>query len=148
MLQSKASAKLNVVVQLNDGTRRKGITDAFNPKKSTLLIKEIDVGGNVVEIHDVDMHNVHAIFFVRDLAIMRTSRHTNRDAPVSPPAAAKNGKRVRVTFVWGEVMDGVSPDVDKKTPWFFLFPMGPLNRAYNIHQVYISRKAAARIEPV
>ena len=148
MLQSKTSTKQNVVVQLNDGTRRKGVTDAFNPKKTTLLIKEVDVGGNVVEIHDVDMHSVHAIFFVHDLAIMRTSRHTNRDAPVSPPDVGKNGKRVRVTFVWGEVMDGVSPDVGAKPPWFFLYPMGPLNRAYNIHQVYISRKAAARIESV
>jgi hypothetical protein len=146
MRRTKTSTKANLVVRLADGTRRKGVTNAFDPSKSTLHLKEIDIGGNLVEIHDIDMQNVQAAFFVRDLAILRTSRQTNRDAPVSPPQPNSDGRMLRVTFSWGEMMDGMAYDYDPSQPFFYLHPMGPLNRAYNIEKVYITRKATARVE--
>lgn len=146
MLRSKTrTTQQNVVVYLNDGTRRKGIVDQFNPNQTTMLIKEIEISGNVVEIHDIDMRNVHAIFFVRDLALMRTSRHTSREI-TETPGATKPGKRIRVVLVWGEVLDGVSPNYDENARWFYLFPDGMLNRAYNIKSIYITRKATTRVE--
>ena len=50
---------------------------------------------------------------------MRTSRHTYRDAPVTPPRLA-DGQRLRVTFTWGEVMDGMSYDYDPRAVGFYL----------------------------
>jgi hypothetical protein len=146
MRRAKSTAKLNLVVRLSDGTRRKGVTNAFEPAKATLHLKEIDVGGNLVEIHDLDMQSVQAAFFVRDLAILRTSRQTNRDSPVTPPGLNPDGKMLRVTFSWGEMMDGMSYDYEPRENHFFLYPMGPLNRAYNIEKVYVTRKATARVE--
>lgn len=146
MRRTKATAKHHLVVRLSDGTRRKGVTNAFDPVKSTLHLKEIDIGGNLVEIHDIDMQSVQAVFFVRDLAILRTSRQTNRDASGAPPSLNPDGKMLRVTFSWGEMMDGMSYDYDPNKQSFFLHPMGPLNRAYNIERVYITRKATARVE--
>lgn len=146
MRRTKSVAKYNLVVRLADGTRRKGIANSFDPDKSILVLKEIDVGGNLVDIHDIDMQNVQAVFFVRDLAILRTSRQTNRDAPVTPPSLDPDGKMLRVTFTWGEMMDGMSYDYEPNQAMFYLHPMGPLNRAYNIEKVYITRKATARVE--
>lgn len=146
MLRSRTkTTQQNAVVYMNDGTRRKGIVDGFNPNQTTMLVKEIEVSGNVVEIHDIDLRNVHAIFFVRDLALMRTSRHTSREAATRPPATP-SGKRIRVVMVWGEVLDGVSPNYDENARWFYLFPDGMLNRAYNIKSIYITRKATTRVE--
>lgn len=144
--KTKAKTKHNVVVHLNDGSRRKGVADTFDPSRASFLLKEVDVAGNMVAVHDIDLQNVHAAFFVRDLALMRTSRHTYRDAPVTPPRLAPNGKRLRVTFTWGEVMDGMAYDYEPQAMGFYLYPMGPLNRAYNIEKVFVSRKATARVE--
>ncbi len=144
--KTRSKAKHNVVVHLNDGSRRKGVADAFDPSRASFLLKEVDVAGNMVAVHDIDLQNVQAAFFVRDLALMRTSRHTYRDAPVTPPRLAADGKRLRVTFTWGEVMDGMSYDYEPRVMGFFLYPLGPLNRAYNIEKVYIARKATARVE--
>lgn len=146
MPRPKATARYSLVVRMSDGTRRKGVTSTFNPEKATLHLKEIDVGGNVVTIHDLDMQSVHAVFFVRDLALLRTSRHTSRDAPFTPPRLKADGKVLRVTFLWGEIMDGMTYDYSAASKGFYLFPMGPLNRAYNIERVYVTRKATARVE--
>ena len=141
----RSKTKHNVVVHLSDGTRRKGVADAFDPARASFLLKEVDLAGNMVAVHDIDLQNVHAAFFVRDLALMRSSRHTYRDAPVTPPRLAF-GKRIRVTFTWGEVMDGMSYDYDPRAVGFYLYPLGPLNRAYNIEKVFVARKATARVE--
>lgn len=145
MLRSK-TAKLNVVVHLNDGTRRKGTADGFDPRRSTFVVKEIDVGGNVVAIHDLDMYNVHAVFFVRDLAIMRTSRSPAREGEARIHEPRPGARLARVTFVWGEVLDGFTYDYDPRGRGFYIYPSGPLNRAHNIVRVFVSNKAAARVE--
>ena len=130
---------------LNNGTRCKGITGSFDPKNRTLLVKEIDVGGRLVAIHDLDMRTVHTVFFVHDLALMRTSRQESQSAQRVPPKLPQNGTMLRVTFLSGEVIEGMSDDYQPRAKTFFLFPTGPLNRAYNIKKVYISREATARV---
>ncbi len=62
---------------LSNGTRCKGTTDSFDPKNRTLLVKEIDVEGRLIAVHDLDMQSVHVVFFVHDLALTRTSRLTS-----------------------------------------------------------------------
>jgi len=132
-------------VLLNNGTRCKGTTDSFDPKNRTLLVKEIDVEGRLIAVHDLDMQSVHVVFFVHDLALMRTSRLTSESAPSVPPKLPQHGKMLRVMLLSGEVIDGMSYDYEPRAKDFFLFPNGPLNRAYNIEKAYISREAAARV---
>jgi hypothetical protein len=43
-------------------------------------------------------------------------------------------------------MDGMSYDYDARSMGFYLYPLGPLNRAYNIEKVFVARKATARVE--
>lgn len=146
-MQNARTDKLNVVVYLNDGTRRKGVTEAFDPRKSILLVQEIDVAGHVVAIHDVDMPSVRAVFFVRDLALMRTSRLSARDGDPQPVHEPRPGARlVRVSLVWGELVDGYTYDYDPKGRGFNLYPAGPLSRAHNILRIWVSNKAATRVE--
>ncbi|MGH7543637.1 MAG: hypothetical protein ACREK7_06810, partial [Gemmatimonadota bacterium] len=54
----KSKIKHNVVVHLNDGSRRKGVADAFDPSRASFLLKEVDVAGNMVAVHDIDLQNV------------------------------------------------------------------------------------------
>ena len=148
IIRSKTTTNEKVVVLLNNGTRCKGTIDSFDPKNRTLLVKETGIGGSVVAIRDLDMRAVHTIFFVHDLALMRTRRLTSQTAQRVPPKLPQNGRMLRVTFLSGEVIDGMSYDYEPSAEDFFLSPNGPLNRAYNIERVYISRQATARVEVV
>ena len=53
---------------------------------------------------------------------------------------------VRVRFVWGEVMDGVVYDYEPDARAYFLHPHGPLNRAYNVERVYVTREAMRELK--
>lgn len=136
-----------VVVLMNDGRRRKGLADRFDPERPFLLLRQVDTEGRTTGFVDVEMRDVRAAFFVHDLALSRTSRHTMHDAPVQPtlPDPAK-GTMVRARFAWGEVMDGVIYDFEPDAPWCFLHPHGPLNRAYNVEKVYVTRAAVREIK--
>ncbi|MGH7550234.1 MAG: DUF6982 domain-containing protein [Gemmatimonadota bacterium] len=138
---------LKVVVLMKDGRRRKGVADRFDPERPFLLLRQVDMAGRPTGFVDVEMKDVRAAFFVHDLALSRTSRHTMHDAPIQPglPEAAK-GTMVRARFEWGEVMDAVIYDYEPEAPWYFLYPHGPLNRAYNLERVYLTRGAIREIK--
>ena len=138
---------MNVVVLMKDGRRRKGVTDRFQPDRPFVLLRQVDVNGNPVGFVDVEMREIRAAFFVHDLAINRTSRHTMHDAPFQPPLPnPASGTMVRVRFVWGEIMDGVIYDYEPDAPSYFLHPHGPLNRAYNVERVYATREAIRELK--
>jgi hypothetical protein len=138
---------MNVVVLMKDGRRRKGITDRFHPERPFLLLRQVDMAGNPTGYVDVEMQDIRAAFFVHDLALNRTSRHTMHDAPFQPPLPdPAKGTMVRVRFVWGEVMDGVVYDYEPDARAYFLHPHGPLNRAYNVERVYVTREAMRELK--
>lgn len=138
---------IKLVVLMKDGRRRKGLADRFDPERPFLLLRQVDVKGETTGFVDLEMKDVRAAFFVHDLALSRTSRHTVHDAPFEPalPHPSK-GTMVRARFAWGEVMDGVIYDYQPDATWFFLHPHGPLNRAYNVDKVYLSRDAVREIK--
>ncbi|MGH7571497.1 MAG: DUF6982 domain-containing protein [Gemmatimonadota bacterium] len=138
---------LKVVVLMKDGRRRKGLADRFDPERPFLLLRQVDTSGDPTGFIDIEMKEVRAAFFVHDLALSRTSRHTMHDAPFQPaiPEAA-SGTMVRARFAWGEVMDGVIYDYEPDAPWCFLHPQGPLNRAYNLDKVFLTRGAVREIK--
>jgi hypothetical protein len=138
---------MNVVVLMKDGRRRKGVTERFQPEKPFLLLRQVDVAGKPTGYVDVEMQDIRAAFFVHDLAINRTSRHTMHDAPFQPPLPdPAKGTMVRLRFAWGEVMDGVIYDYDPDARSYFLHPHGPLNRAYNVERVYVTRDAIRELK--
>jgi small nuclear ribonucleoprotein (snRNP)-like protein len=136
-----------LVVLLEDGRRLKGTAEVFDPEKPFLLLRRIDVEGHILGFLDIEMKDVVAAFFVRDLALNRTSRQTandpQTDAEFPDPSGATT---IRLRFSWGEVLDGVVYDYDPAADWFFLFPVGMLNRASNNQRVFVTKKALAATE--
>lgn len=123
---------------MGDGRRFAGLASNFHPGGASLRLREVDRGGSMVEIHDLDMYEVHAIFFVRELGLMRSHR---RQDPETPPAP--NGPVVQIQFVWGETMQGVMDSPLHARAGFFL---KPILRTGNLVSVYVSRQAVVRIE--
>ncbi|MGH7564865.1 MAG: DUF6982 domain-containing protein [Gemmatimonadota bacterium] len=123
---------------MGNGTRYAGLVSNFHPGGATLRLKEIDRGGSMVEIHDLDMYEVHAIFFVRELGLMRSHRKGDPQHEVVP-----RGTVVRIQFEWGEVMEGVIDGPIGRRPGFFL---KPTIRTGNLVAIYVSRQAVARME--
>lgn len=134
------------MVVLSDGTRHKGMIDGFRPERTSLRLQEVDHGGSMIEIHDIDMFDVQAVFFVRSLSLFRTYRLDEQVAPAAAPPHEGRGTRLRVQFVWGEILDGVTYGSLKGRAGFFLYPSGSLGRASNIERVYVSRRAVTKIE--
>lgn len=134
------------MVVLSDGTRHKGMIDGFRPDRTSLRLQEVDHGGSMIEIHDIDMFDVQAVFFVRSLSLFRSYRLDEEVAPAAPSPHDASGTRLRVQFVWGEVLDGVTYGPVKGRTGFFLYPSGSLGRASNIERVYVSRRAVTKIE--
>ncbi|MGH7571361.1 MAG: DUF6982 domain-containing protein [Gemmatimonadota bacterium] len=130
--------RIPAIVRMGDGTRYAGLVSNFHPGGATLRLKEIDRGGSMVEIHDLDMYEVHAIFFVRELGLMRSHRKVE---PTS--VTVQQGSVVRIQFEWGEVMEGVIDGPIGRRPGFFL---KPTIRTGNLVAIYVSRQAVARIE--
>lgn len=123
---------------MGDGRRFAGLASNFHPGGASLRLREVDRGGSMVEIHDLDMYEVHAIFFVRELGLMRSHRCPDPETPPAP-----NGPVVQVQFVWGETMQGVMDGPLRARAGFFLKPMV---RTGNLVSVYVSRQAVVRIE--
>lgn len=136
-----------LVILLHDGRRLKGTTDRFDPEKPFLLLRRVDLNGKTTDFIDLEMKDILAAFFVHDLALNRTSRQVNGDAlPVAEYPGDPNATMVRTQFKWGEVMDGLVLDYAPEAPWFFLLPVGWLNRADNNERVYVTREAVRSVE--
>ncbi len=126
------------VVVMGDGRRYAGLASNFHPGGASLRLREVDRGGSMVEIHDLDMYEVHAIFFVRELGLTRSHRKVDPEEPPRP-----DGPVVQVQFVWGEMMEGVMDGAPRMRHGFFL---KPVVRTGNLISVYVSRQAVVRIE--
>ncbi|HUP19318.1 MAG TPA: hypothetical protein VM778_05115 [Gemmatimonadota bacterium] len=132
-----------VVVVFDDGTRLKGLVDGFRPERARFVLREVDLGGQVVRTHDVDVHQVLAAFFVHDLALWQDSPvqappRRDRREPAVPP-----GRPVRVTFVWGETLEGRVVDRDARRRWLVIEPVGESERSANIDRIFVTRRAIA-----
>lgn len=125
------------VVVMGDGRRYAGLASNFHPSGASLRLREVDRGGSMVEIHDLDMYEVHAIFFVHELGLTRSHRRADPEEPPRP-----DGPVVQVQFVWGEMMEGVMDGPLRTRQGFFL---KPIVRTGNLISVYVSRQAVLRI---
>lgn len=136
-----------MVVLRTDGTRLRGYSHDFVPGKPAFHFQEVDEAGEVTDTHTLPLEDVHAVFFVRDFGFEREHRFTAEDAPrdlLDPPTAGS--KRLKVTCVWGEVIEGLSYSYEPGRPGFFLFPTAPEERVYNLERAFLTRHAVAGIE--
>lgn len=139
--------KRKVVLVFEDGSRAKGLVKGFRPDRSRVVLEEVDRGGRIVQLHDVDLRQVMAAFFVRDLAIWRDEPLPDEGA-AAPAGPRGSERRVRVRFVWGETMDAWVERSDPRRRWVHLRPRDTSARAANVEGVYATRRAVAWIRPV
>lgn len=141
--------KEKVILVFDDDTRIKGIVEGFRPDRARFPLKEVDIGGQIVRIHDVDTYRVMAAFFVHDLALWRDEPvRVGRLKRARDEQPRRPARKVRVTFVWGEKMVARVEGYGPRKPWFLLYPSGTSGRAANIDRVFVTRQAIAAMEPV
>ena len=145
-LSSPTMARRMVVLK-TDGTRLRGYAHDFFPGKAVFHFNEVDPSGEPGVSHAVDLEDVHAVFFVRDFGFERSNRYTDDTAPAQPAEPPTAGsKRLRVTCVWGEVMEGLTYGWEPNRPGFFLFPTDPRERVYNLERAFLTRQAIQAVE--
>ena len=136
-----------MVVLTTEGNRIRGFSHDFVPGKPAFHFQEVDDSGNVATTHVLDLDHVHAVFFVRDFGFARENRYTAETAPrelLDPPTAGS--KKLKVTCVWGEVIEGLSYGYDPNRDGFFLFPTAPEERVYNLERAFFTRHAVAGVD--
>ena len=136
-----------VVFVMDDGTRVKGLVDAFDPVAMRFVgVREVDAQDKLVQLHDLDVLSIHAAFFVEDLAITGKGAAL-RTMGRGDPARPAGGRRVELTMVWGERLRGVLRPLDARGLWYEFFVVDP-ERAANLKRAIISRRAIARKAPL
>jgi hypothetical protein len=109
-----------VVARFVDGRVVKGTTVDFNPGKEVFHVIEADapIGAQAMEIKT---RQLKALFFVKDL-VGNPNRAKGDDVAAPLPAL---GRKVRVVFADGEVLEGTTAAYHPGRPGFFLEPMDP-----------------------
>ena len=128
-----------VVVHYSDGKLLKGYTHDFLPDKESFhLNTAMDPG--VGTIHEVEISNLKAVFFVKSLegnmAYVEKNRFENIDAK------ALHGIKIKVTFKDGEILRGISLGYSKVKKGFFVVPIDPQS---NNERIYIVAGAASEV---
>lgn len=108
----------NIVVHFADGRIEKGFTRDFFPNKTTFHLISPDDPNSIQEI---DVSELKAIFFVRDLE----GNPEYVDKKGFDPDVRAIGKRLRITFKDGEVFYGISQAFHPDATGFFVTPVDP-----------------------
>jgi hypothetical protein len=126
-----------VVARFADGNAVKGTSVDFFPAKEVFHVIEATaaLGAPPVEIHK---QKLKVLFFVKDLA-GDPQRVERKESCPSPPAA---GRRIRVVFKDGEVLEGTTTGYQPGGPGFFL---QPADASSNVERCYVVAAAAEEI---
>lgn len=136
-----------LVVRMRDGSLLKGFSHDFFPYKPSFHVRIVDEGEEPLETRKIQIKDIYAVFFTRDFGFARERRYTKDDLPHDiEPAQTLGARPVRVTFVWGEVLEGLAYGYDERRPAFFLFPTAPEDRVFNIERAFVTRQAIQHIE--
>ncbi|MCU0639226.1 MAG: hypothetical protein MUF59_05080 [Candidatus Krumholzibacteria bacterium] len=126
-----------VVARYADGRIVKGVTADFFPGKDLFHVSVSSALGDdaPVEVHTKDLK---ALFFVKDYAGDSQHKELNEFDPARPPA----GRKIRVTFIDGEVLVGTTTGYQKGRPGFFIVPA---DTGSNIERCFVVAAATREI---
>ncbi len=125
-----------IVARLMDGRVFKGVTEDFHPGDESIAVKVTD-GPWKGEKITVEVSDLKAIFFVRDLGGNRDYREKKLIFPADAP-----GQKVTVTFRDGETIRGTAMGLNLGLNGFFLFPADANS---NNRRIFIVRAALRNI---
>lgn len=92
---------------------------------------------------EVDLAQVKALFFVKDLA--GRSEYTDERTPRTGDARLRGSHPVKLTFVDGEQLHGLMNRFPPNRPFFFVVPIDP---ASNNDRILVNREALVAVEPL
>ena len=121
-----------VVIQLKNGTVRKGITNDFLPNKARFHFTCTDGSTEAV-----DVDTLKALFFVKDIEGNKDYKETYKDI------IQGGGRKIRVEFADGEVIIGYVLGYSPDRPGFI---MSPADSKGNNNRVFVVRSATKHIE--
>ncbi len=128
-----------VVARFLDGRTIKGTTVDFSPGKPAFHVIEADAPAGSMAV-SVQVSQLKAVFFVKDLA--GDPDRVKGAATIDHPLPAM-GRRIRVVFKDGEVMNGTTAGYQPGRPGFFVEPLDP---DANEERCYVLAEATLEIE--
>ncbi len=123
-----------VVAHYRDGRLVKGSTADFLPTRAVFHVAP-ESGGALVPVQISDLK---AVFFVRDLAGRPGQVKRNEFDPAKPPI----GRKIRVAFKDGEVMLGTTQGYQPGRPGFFIVPA---DAAANTERCYVVTASTTQV---
>ena len=126
-----------IVARFTDGRTIKGTTVDFLPARGVFHVSGA-TGPEAAAPVEVRMEDLKAVFFVKDLA--GDPRRAEPAEPSTPRPAA--GRRIRVVFKDGEVLEGATAGYQPGRPGFFL---EPTNASLNEERCYVLTAATKEI---
>ncbi len=106
-----------VVVRLVDGQLIKGVTTDFFPGKDIFHVSVANTPSGTKPV-EINIKNMKAVFFVKDLAGNPQHVKLNEFDPKHPPV----GRRIKVVFKDGEVLVGTTVGYHPERSGFFVVP--------------------------
>jgi len=121
-----------VVIQLKNGTVRKGITNDFLPNKARFHLTCTDGSTEAV-----DVDTLNALFFVKDMEGNKDYKETYNDI------IQGGGRKIRVEFADGEVIIGFVLGYSPDRPGFI---MSPADCNGNNNRIFVVKSATRNVE--
>lgn len=120
-----------VVARFKDGSLKKGTTSDFFPNKKGFHLTLLD--GEIIAI---DVEDLKALFFVRDFEGNRDRKEKYADT------VPGGGRKVRIEFTDGEMVDGFSQGYSPNRQGFFVVPADTLS---NNERFYVVSSATRKV---
>ncbi|HVR28905.1 MAG TPA: hypothetical protein VMS86_05165 [Thermoanaerobaculia bacterium] len=128
--------KSRLVVHFLDGSLIKGWSTDLFPNKPTFHVNDSETE----ESREVHLADLKGVFFVKELA--RRPVRSQRRYDIERPGL---GRRVRVTFRDGEVVEGYTNGYSPDRLAFFVFPPDPDD---NTERILVVTQATADVQLV
>jgi hypothetical protein len=122
MLDEMKGERNRVVAHFKNGRLLKGYTHDFTPAKQIFHVtseQEEDRG----KIHEVNTAELKAVFFVKTLEGNKDYVEKRRFDEVD--ASGLRGLKIKVEFLDGEIIRGISLGYSKSRKGFFIIPVDP-----------------------
>jgi hypothetical protein len=133
---SVTSMRSKLVVHFLDGRLIRGSSPDLFPNKPTFHVTDAETS----ETKEIHLTDLKGIFFVKEFSTVGTERHRRYDLE-----RAGLGRRVRVHFLDGEVIEGYTNGYSPDRLAFFLFPPDPDD---NTERVLVVTKATSQVKLV
>ncbi len=135
----QSGARNRIVVHYKNGTLLKGYTHDFNPVRETFHVNgDADADGDGVR--EVMVPDLIAVFFVRTLGGDRYYSEKKRFGEVD--SSKLKGLKIKVTFIDGEVIRGVTLGYNRNKKGFFVVPIDPKS---NNERIYVVSDAVSAV---